>query len=280
MPGERPRSLVWATNIDVLPLDHVVARRDGYLVVHSPGNPAHYWGNLLVFDDPPRSGDGQRWEASFEREFGANPGVRHRTFAWDRTDAALGSAEEEFVARGYEIGDSIGLVGTPDGLRPHARENRAVEVRRLDPVDGADAELWAQAIELQVAARDGRFTEAAYRAFCTARMHDLRALFRVGRGGWYVAIEPDRGTVAGSCGIVVTGPRARYQTVDTAEVHRRQGICSRLVVEAARHSATQHRIEHFVIAADPAYHALHLYESLGFKRWERVVGVCRRPPGD
>jgi hypothetical protein len=41
---------VWATDIDVLPLDHVVARRDRYLVVRPPGNPAHCWGNLLVFD--------------------------------------------------------------------------------------------------------------------------------------------------------------------------------------------------------------------------------------
>ena len=53
-----PRSLVWATSIDVLPPDRVVERRDGYLVVRSPANPAHYWGNLLLFDDAPAAGDG------------------------------------------------------------------------------------------------------------------------------------------------------------------------------------------------------------------------------
>ena len=52
-----PRSLVWATDYDVLPVDHVVERRDGYLVVRSPGNPAHYWGNLLLFDDAPQHRD-------------------------------------------------------------------------------------------------------------------------------------------------------------------------------------------------------------------------------
>lgn len=33
-----PSSLVFATDYDVLPLDHVVQRRDGYLTVSSPGN--------------------------------------------------------------------------------------------------------------------------------------------------------------------------------------------------------------------------------------------------
>jgi hypothetical protein len=55
------------------------------------------------------------------------------------------------------------------------------------------------------------------------------------------------------------------------------GICSRLVVEAARHAADRYRAERLVITADPTYHALGLYESLGFKRRELVSGVCRRP---
>jgi len=32
-----------------------------------------------------------------------------------------------------------------------------------------------------------------------------------------------------------------------------------------------------VIVADLHYHALGLYESLGFRRRERVAGVCRWP---
>jgi hypothetical protein len=42
-----PRSLVWATGIDTLPLDRVVVRRDGYLAVGSPGNPEHVFGVSL-----------------------------------------------------------------------------------------------------------------------------------------------------------------------------------------------------------------------------------------
>src|SRR3954469_4195011 len=108
--GFVPGSLVLATDLDVLPPDRIVERRDGYVVVRSPQNPEFYWGNLLVFDDAPAAGDGARWEALFRREFAAEARVRHRTFAWDRSDGALGRAREEFVPRGYDIEQSVGLV--------------------------------------------------------------------------------------------------------------------------------------------------------------------------
>jgi hypothetical protein len=55
-----PRPLVWATDLDVSPLNRVVERRSGFLVIRSPSNPAHYWGNLLLFDREPVAGDARR----------------------------------------------------------------------------------------------------------------------------------------------------------------------------------------------------------------------------
>jgi ribosomal protein S18 acetylase RimI-like enzyme len=272
-----PRSLVWATDIDVLAMDRVVERRDRYLVVRSPGNPGHYWGNLLLFDRPPEIGDAARWEQSFEAEFGNIPGVRHRTFAWDRTDGELGFAEEEFGSRGYDLEQHVGLIGTPGGIRSHPRENREVAVRTLDPATGADRELWEQVLRLQLASRDERFEENMYRDYLRDRLADLRELFRAGKGAWFVALDPAGHEVQASCGIVVHGDRGRFQAVDTAYAHRRRGICSRLVVEAAHLTAKRHGTARFVIAADPNYHALGLYESLGFERAEGVSGVYRQP---
>ena len=83
-----PRSLVRATDLDVLPLDRVVERRPGFLLIRSPSNPEHFWGNLLLFEGAPRTGDALRWEALFEEVFGDEPRVQHRTFAWDRTAGA------------------------------------------------------------------------------------------------------------------------------------------------------------------------------------------------
>jgi GNAT superfamily N-acetyltransferase len=280
MPGVSvntvPTSLVWATDYDVLPVDHVVERRDGYLMVRSPSNPAHWWGTLLLFDDAPKPGDGERWERLFDLEFGADPRVAHVSLAWDRVDGALGSAREEFVSRGYELEEVVGLVAKPSELRMHPRSNRDVVIRDLDPLPGGDQELWDQVIELQVASRDEFIEAQVYREFIGHRLEDLRVLFRAGSGAWYVAMYPDSDEVVASCGIVVTGERGRFQAVDTAEPHRRKGISSRLVVEAAGHAA-ERGVQNLVIAAEPDYHALGLYESLGFQRVERVAGVCRRP---
>jgi ribosomal protein S18 acetylase RimI-like enzyme len=271
-----PKSLVWATDCDVLPIDHVVEPRDGYLVVRSPGNPAHWWGNLLLFDDAPGPADGSRWERLFELEFGENPRVEHVTLGWDRRDGELGSAREEFLTRGYELEEVVGLVADPGSLVMHPRANREVVIRALDPQPGADRALWEQAIELQVASRDEDLEAQVYREFLGRRLEDFRVIFRAGRGAWYVAMYPGRNEVVAACGVVVTGERGRFQAVDTAAAYRRRGISSRLVVEAAGRAA-QHGAKRFVIAAEPDYHALGLYESLGFQRVERVAGVCRRP---
>jgi ribosomal protein S18 acetylase RimI-like enzyme len=149
-----------------------------------------------------------------------------------------------------------------------------VVVQALDSTIGADEALWDAVVELQVAGRDDGHEEKAYRSFARARLQDLRELFRAGRGAWYVAIEPSTGDVVGSCGVVVTAGRGRFQAVDTALAHRRRGISSRLVVEAARRASADYGAKRLVIVADADYHALGLYESLGFERAEHVFGVC------
>jgi ribosomal protein S18 acetylase RimI-like enzyme len=274
-PSTVPRALLWATDIDVLPLDRVLVRRDRYLVVRSPSNPEHHWGNLLLFEEPPGEGDGERWERRFEDEFGDDPEVRHRTFGWDVADGPLGSAQPEFVARGYELESPVGLVANARDIHAHPRENREIRVRPLDAAPGADDELWEQVVELQVANDEEPDRD---RDFRRRRLGELRELFEHGRGAWYVALDRHRDEVLGSCGVVVTGERGRFQAVDTAAAHRRRGICSRLVVAAAHDAAERFGARRLVIAADPEYHALGLYESLGFERRERVSGVCRRPP--
>lgn len=267
-------SLVWATDIDVLAPDHTLERRDGYWVVQSPRNPTYWWGNFLLFDDAPGPGDGERWGELFAREFAARPEVTHRTLAWDRVDGSAGAAEHELVARGYELEWTSGLIARPEQIRAHPGANREVEVRPLDPA--GDEPLWAAVRDVQMAGAREEFQASEYhRGFVEIRQRELREIFAGGRGSWYVALLD--GAVAGSLGIVVTDRRARYQTVDTAAAHRRRGVARRLVVDAARDALRKHPIDHFVIAADPDYHAIGIYEGLGFDRVELVAGAMRRP---
>jgi hypothetical protein len=52
------------------------------------------------------------------------------------------------------------------------------------------------------------------------------------------------------------------------------------VVEAAHLAAAEYGVAQFVIVADVHYHALGLYESLGFARAEQLSGVCHWPRAD
>ncbi len=262
-----PRSLVWATDIDVLPPDKVVLRRDGYWVVRSPSNPGHYWGNLLIFDRAPRPGDRESWLAAFAAEC---PGLGHCSLAWDVTDGVPGAARLEFPEFAFE--QTVGLIAGPGALAAHPRASASVSVRALtddDPVWHEVLDLW----EEQNAEREDPHSPESYRRFAQSRLAELRALFAAGRGAWFVAEEDGR--VVGSLGVVVTDGRARYQMVDTRSSHRRRGVASRLVFEAARHIAGNWKVDRFVIAADAEYHALGIYESLGFTPVERVSAVCR-----
>lgn len=269
-----PLSLIWATDIDVLPPSRSVERHGDHLAVRSPNNPTHWWGNFLLFDAPPGPGDGERWEATFAATF---PEARHRAFGWDRTDGDAGAAEEEFGARGYRIDRTVGLIAAPQELRQHRRANRSVRVVALDPRPAADAARWAEVQELQIASRDVLVEdEAGYRAYNEVWLRDHREMMAGGRGAWYVALSL-AGEVVGSCGVIVTGSRGRFRAVDTAASHRRQGISSRLVVQAAHLTAARFGTTQFVIVADADYHALGLYESLGFVRREAAVSVVRPP---
>jgi ribosomal protein S18 acetylase RimI-like enzyme len=271
------RSLVWATDIDVLARDHEVYRRPDHWAIHSPGNPTFWWGNFLLFDDAPGLGDGQRWEEIFSAEFGARPDVTHRTFAWDRVDGAVGEAESELVANGYKLEATSGLIATPEQIRPHARANTEATVRSLDPRHGHDTELWEQVLAIQLAQAPPEHSDDYHRNFLQTRQNGLRDRFSAGDGSWYVALVD--GVVVGSLGIVVTEGRARFQTVDTAGAYRRRGVATRLVHDAAQHAAAHHAVRRFVMAADPNYHAIGIYESLGFTRAESVCGAMRSPSG-
>jgi len=279
MPAPLPRSLIRATDFEVLPLSRVLRRGDGYTVAASPSNPLHYWGNLLLFDHPPEPGDGARWEELFDAEFSAEERVTHRTFAWEGGDGALGAAREEFLARGYELEQTVGLAARGEDLVPHPRASSAVRVRALDHRPGRDEDLWAQVIDVQMASRENLVDVEGQVAYQRTRERDLRELFASGRGGaWFVATDGEQ--VVGSCGIVVTGDRGRYQAVDTVASRRGEGICSRLVAEAARIAADRDGARSFVIGADPDYHAIRIYESLGFRPVERVAGVYLPAPED
>ena len=60
------RSLGYRTDLIFARARGEVLERQGYLVVRDRSNPTFYWGNFLLFEEPPGDGDLLRWKELFD----------------------------------------------------------------------------------------------------------------------------------------------------------------------------------------------------------------------
>jgi len=72
---------------------------------------------------------------------------------------------------------------------------------------------------------------------------------------------------------------ARYQAVDTHPEFRGRGLAGTLVHHAGAQALTWPGVQTLVIGADPEYHAIRIYRSVGFDGTETQVQLLRPPAG-
>jgi GNAT superfamily N-acetyltransferase len=256
-------SLGFRTDLMVLALGgSEIEYRERHVVVRTPANPTFWWGNVVLVSEPIGPGDIPERLALFADAF---PGAEHVAWGIDSVDGTIG-AEGELAHAGFELSRDTVLTAT--ALR---RPGRDVDAE-LRPLAGDDD--WRQALELRVACLpdDEHYTEP----FVRAHLAGSRALCERGSATWFGAFE--RGTLRAALGIVADGGGlARFQMVETHPEARRRGLASALVHRAGI-EALGAGAETLVIVADPAYHAIGLYRSVGFADRERKVELTRRPP--
>ena len=141
-----------------------------------------------------------------------------------------------------------------------------------------DDDDWEQAVELRLTVYEDAESDE-YRTFVERQLAESRAICERGEGGWFGAFAD--GQLVSSLGLIRALPdTGRYQTVETLEAYRRRGLAGRLLFEASRWGANALGLRRLVICADPDYHALRLYEALGFAVVERQVQLQRQPVAD
>jgi hypothetical protein len=68
-------SLGYRTDLALLRLGgSEIEDRGDHVVVRSPHNPTHWWGNFLLLPGPPRAAETDHWLATFHAEF---PDAKH-----------------------------------------------------------------------------------------------------------------------------------------------------------------------------------------------------------
>jgi ribosomal protein S18 acetylase RimI-like enzyme len=255
----RPRMEVlscgWRTDLAILELSGShVEHHPTYVVVRTPENPTYRWGNFLLLRRTPLRRDLGLVEDLFGREL---PGTTHRAFGVDAPDGQL-SELDTFKDAGYDVDSAVVLTATT--VLPPARPNTSAEVR---PLAGDDD--WAQRVSLDLACHDGGTN--GFADFTRRKAAAERRLTESGECAWYGAF--DAGLLVATMGIVRAGDRvARFQEVQTHPEARGRGLAGTLVHTAGTDAFGRLGATTLVTVADPAYHAIRIYRSVGFTESE------------
>lgn len=265
----RVESIGWQTDLRLRELEgaEILVRTD-HLLVRTRQNPAFRWGNfLLLAAMPAAGGEAELWVNRFRAAF---PAAGHVALGVDGAPADTTGALAEMQALGLRA-ELTCVLSAPRLATPAKAAPRA----QLRPL--TSEEDWRQAIELGLAADEEHGEQPDERAYMERRMAAVRRVCEAGHGSWFGAFRD--GEMVAGLGIFTTGQGvARFQAVDTHPAHRRQGLATHLLFAAGEHARARLGARTLVIAADPDYHAIEIYRSLGFRERSRQLQLERVAP--
>ena len=110
-----------------------------------------------------------------------------------------------------------------------------------------------------------------------ARRRRTGAWSPTGAGRWYGAFLGEQ--LVASMGLFTASPGlARFQSVKTHPDHRGRGLAGTLTHVVGRYGLDELGATTLVMVADPAYLAVRVYRSVGFRDTEVLMAAERRPP--
>jgi ribosomal protein S18 acetylase RimI-like enzyme len=255
-------SLGFRTDLALLRLggSHIDDHGD-HLVVRSPDNPTHWWGNFLLLAAPPPAEHCAPWLTRFTSEF---PHAGHVALGFDGTDRTVAELGW-FTAQGLTA--EAQAVMMAERVQPPPRRNGRAVYRPL-----TSEQDWLQSVELRFRCDAGSYEPTRHRAFVTAKTRSNRDLVAAGHGAWFGAFD---GTLlVAQAGLFTVGPGlARFQQVETDPDHRRRGLAGSLLHHVGRYGFDTLDASTLVIVADPDYFAIDLYRALGFTTTETQLQV-------
>jgi ribosomal protein S18 acetylase RimI-like enzyme len=261
------QSLSLRTELMLRSFESEIAEKPDYIVIRTPRNPTFRWGNYLVFREPPKPGDLERWKAIFAQEVGTPPAINHFVFTWDTTGGEQGAAKE-FVEAGFRLEESVVL--TARSVNPPPKRNTECELRAFER--DRDWEEWLELALAQNAAEPPESREGAgYKDFLQKKISERKRMIAAGWGQWFGAYLGGR--LGATMGLFVRGGLGRFQSVDTHPEFRRRGLAGTLLYHVAQKGFAEMSAEDLVIVADQNYFAKDIYASVGFRPTERTVAV-------
>ena len=172
---------------------------------------------------------------------------------------------EALCAELFGLTPAVNVKREYDLINP--KNNEKIEVRVIDL-----NEYLSRCVEIQVASATKEMSKKTWQEFYTKSMKKYLSLIEKGHGKWFGAFIND--VLVGSLGIFKSGDTARFQLVNTHPDFQRQGVCSTLMYESCLYAMGKMNASELVIVAEENYHAVKIYQSVGFKEVQKQPGLC------
>lgn len=147
----------------------IVKNSKTHMVIRTPSNPKFFWGNYLIFPEPPQAGDFKVWCKLFDQEIGCFPGIGHKAFTWDTINGEKGFLKP-FLDAGYTLERSV-ILAADQVVPPVKKCDLDIEIRSVI----TDSE-WHQVFENQKHSNDGTFNKDSYAVYIQGQIQNYRAL--------------------------------------------------------------------------------------------------------
>jgi len=257
-------NLGFSTDLIFLEDTREIVEQTEYTAFRSPNNPTYYFGNFLLLPQAPKNSEKQYWENHFDQAFSNIDGIGHYTFIWHTAPTNIST----YLAANYEYCHCLVLSAQVQDLCLPKHLNRQVQLQAFSTTTH-----WQQWIDLGVEERPKAHDEKAYRRFMERSAAQYQQLYKGGQGNFYGAF--DNGELVASAGLFYGNNVGRFQRVLTKTSHRKQGICKTLLAHMCKLGFAQ--ASTLVMLAESDYHALKIYQKLGFVHKQDQFSLCWWP---
>jgi len=260
-------SIGFSTDIMLASLLGKLTEQNRYFVIRSPGEPNFYFGNYIVFKSSTLPTDFTEAVATFEKELGDDPQIKHRLFAWNAREE-FPSIPQSATQMGYSHDPSLVLTMKTGPIKNEINSDFTYREINLD-------KEMSDLIECQVLNASSGWTPDGLRKNMESRLPKYARAARAGRGAWFGAFDGNK--MVGDFGIFHDGQVGRFQSVGTIPEYQNRGICRSLLRYACEFAFDEWNLELLVIAADPKHHAQKVYKNAGFIPTEWMHTLLKKP---
>ena len=255
------KSLSYSTLLHQLSYSSSVIDKGQYIVVSTPDLPQYFWGNFLMFPNPPEEGDLDNWEHIFNTEFSESD-CTHKAFAWDSLAGEAGQIEA-FEEAGYYF-EYDDIMKSNSATRP-INYNHDIVIKPLE-----SDEDWKKRADLNLACSD---------VLNLNQLMDLGVHYRTDTlelRGLFLGAFIDSSLV-GEMALFRGGQDyGLISMVKTDPNYRKLGICRTLLFNIMMIGKQLFPFKEFVLVADQNSSAGSIYRSVGFEVVEQGASLIKR----